>query len=122
MIMTKKRHEQEMKDLEEGLVKKHRAARTLLKADHAKKEKEFREFMERTKAYTIRHGRPTLADGTSHTYTMATEISMELMHNALRGSHHMAHMVANEIRESAYLALVALCHLDQPPRIFKDQP
>lgn len=120
MIITKKRHEREIEELKKNLEIDHATRIACVEARCHEDRTEFRKFMERVRLYRIRHGTPIGADGESHTYTIATQVSMELMHNALGGSTHTARMVANEIRESVYLALVALCHLDQPPIVWSE--
>ena len=118
MLMTKKRHKLEMDMLQAKLKTDHDARLVCIEARRAEDLKLMREFMERVKLYRIRHGQPIGADGKSHSYTVATEISMEMMHHGIGGSKRIAQMVAHQIGLDIELALIALCHLDQPPMVW----
>ena len=118
MLMTKKRHKLEMDMLQAKLKTDHDARLACIEARRVEDLKMMREFMERVKLYRIRHGQPIGADGKSHTYTVATEISMEMMHYGIGGSKRIAQMVAHQIGLDIELALIALCHLDQPPMVW----
>ena len=115
MLMTKRRHRLEMDRLQAKLKINHDTGLACIEARRLEDLKLMREFMERVRLYRIRHGQPIGADGESHTYTVATEISMEMMHYGLGGSKRMAAMLSNQIARDIEVALIALCHLDQPP-------
>ncbi len=120
MIITKKRHKREMEELKKKLETDHSVRLACVESRRHEDRERMRDFMDRVKLYRTRHGENLLADGKSHSYTIAVEISMEMMHYALGGENRAARMVADEIRESAHLALIALCHVDQPPIVWTE--
>jgi hypothetical protein len=120
MIITKKRHEKELADAIEKAYQKHRSDVEQLKKIHAEEKKLISEFIDRAQSWIRVHaherfdseGRPM------HSYSVHTEFTAEFLHYAVGGSHKIARMITNELAEKGYLAIVALCHLDQPPKLY----
>ncbi len=121
MIITKKYHKELLEKALADQKRIHDLQVETLKESHAKEKLLFSDFIERANKWIRVHGyenRGPLGKRL-HTYTVRTEFTAEFLHYGMGGSHQMARMITNELAESGYLALVALCHLDQPPALYE---
>lgn len=127
MIVSKKKHLEKVAKLENTITNLREQNESQQKAHRKQLDEqlaELRKFFKRASEWIRVRGHENFGPNGErlHTYTVQTEFTAEFLHYGMGGSHKMARLITKELAEQGYLALVALCHLDQPPKLYGKPP